>query len=101
MAKFYVGQRVRLVRPVYQENLNRTGSIGRFFEELLALDGPVNCCVNWDDGRVDGVFYENGLLTMTHTSQLEPIVDDGHKKIEWSECIFDREGRYIGEPVHG
>lgn len=96
MAKFYVGQRVRLV-TTYNFHNDR----GKQYTVLEVVDG--NYMAPCDRDRVGG---ESALIIGPQDEwgwehQFEPIVDDGHKKMEWSECIFDREGRYVGEPVHG
>jgi|SRR6478609_151594 len=88
MAKFYVGQRVKLARPFYQKNLNITGVIRSLHEPFtLTRGGKCDCFVNWDNGSKDGPgFAEAGEpWTGTHTSQLEPIQPEGWKKISWEE----------------
>jgi hypothetical protein len=71
MAKFFVGQRVRLVRPVHQENLGLTGRIIDLFPNRHTRprsDGlEYNCDVSW--GRQPSAGHA------CDTAQLEPILD--------------------------
>jgi hypothetical protein len=77
MAKFFVGQRVRLARPVHPENLGLTGRIREFIEPLPSINGgKVDCCVDWDNGDRDGFTRgKNGLIVRTDSGRLEPILD--------------------------
>jgi hypothetical protein len=81
MARFYVGQRVKLVRPFYLHNFGKTGVIKVILpEEVDCLEGgKVNCEVEWDDG-------EQGDPTwrwMNHTNQLEPLCKDDDEVGSW------------------
>lgn len=93
MAKFYVGQRVRVVR-------SRWGYEGREGTVVGDLTAGKFGQLGWPV-EIDGVGRRNpmGMKMVARDGWIEPIVDDGHKKVEWSECIFDREGRYVGPPV--
>lgn len=78
MARFFVGQRVKLARPYQPRNL---GKCGRIFElwpyavESSSEGEWVNCSVHWDSGESDGGFdAPDG--DATHTDQLEPILDE-------------------------
>lgn len=84
MATFFVGQRVRMARPFYPENLGRQGRIRELGIGVQCQDGGyANCAVDWDDGQRDAitVYHESGgrWRRWTHTSQLEPILPDGHR----------------------
>lgn len=72
MARFFVGQRVRLVKPAYLQNYGITGVI-ELFENWPAgtlctdgkpLVGDADCEVRWDDNSISA----------QHTSELEPIL---------------------------
>lgn len=70
MAKFFVGQRVRLVRPFFPENAGCTGTIMEFSDSdsihlYRRFRGvSINCLV-----RFDGEYKSYGQ----HTDQLEPL----------------------------
>lgn len=84
MTSFYVGQRVRLARPVYPENRGLTGRIRQFTDPRQLSDGSVgNCCVDWDNGDRDGItILRTGRRAFTNTNQLEPITPQGHRPAE-------------------
>ncbi|HZF98279.1 MAG TPA: hypothetical protein VEY92_08565 [Pseudoxanthomonas sp.] len=75
MSRFFVGQRVRMARPVHEFNLGATGRIKEFFDEVAMSGGRANCFVLWDRPVI-------GWLS--HTDQLEPILPDGHRPAELS-----------------
>lgn len=80
MAKFFVGQRVRLV-VCGPNHLGDTGTITALYPptRLPFFSGfLVDCDVAWDDG------YPNPAMA---TSRLEPIYD-GNEKTSWSECLW-------------
>jgi len=71
MARFYVGQRVKLVRPLHPRNMNETGTVADFQCFAKGTLGrrriaPIDCNIGirWDG---DGVIYSQ------HTEQLEPL----------------------------
>ena len=83
MAKFYVGQRVKLVYDVEAS----CGVEGRIVEFVFFKKGTesrsgdilpwdADCTVQYDD---DGEYYTES------THRLEPIVDDGRRVISWEE----------------
>ena len=82
MATFKVGQRVRLVHPVFPENMNKTGTVkghkfykkGTINKAGQPLPFDVDLVVNLDDEQIDRA---------TASWQLEPIVDDGRKVMDW------------------
>lgn len=92
MSAFYVGQRVRLVRPTRGE-YGQTGTIvdflcvpaGTLTRDFIETSIDCDCLVYWDD-------YSDGIPACQHTSQLEPIVDDGRKVVSWSDCLWQPEG---------
>jgi hypothetical protein len=73
MSKFFVGQRVRLARPVIPSNLGITGRIvifhywksGTECKDGTLLKGDADCEVKWD----------GDIQTAAHTDQLEPLLD--------------------------
>lgn len=88
MATFFVGQRVRIIRAFYPENLGREGFITSLFPERESMrpGWPVNCAVS---GSRPG--YKN------HTSCLEPILPDGHRACDEDfkrdlDQLLEREG---------
>lgn len=86
MSRFYVGQRVRLVRPVQPENLGLEGHISALFPDKSPglVDGlGWNCDVVWDDRPIRG--------HMCDTAQLEPIFPEGHRAGDYSlSDLLDR-----------
>lgn len=74
MAKFFLGQRVRLARPDQEENRGVTGRISAlgYFADFTFLRGQFceegDCVVDWDKGGWSPQF----------THQLEPILPSGH-----------------------
>ena len=90
MATFYVGQRVRLARDCAPENLGiegvidhfDTGRVGDNCRDGGILESDCDCGVSWD--REAGTAWES-------TSRLEPIQPEGHKTVEWTECLWQPE----------
>lgn len=75
MAKFFVGQRVRLVRACKPSNSGLTGRIREIHPEVVGEGGvAINCRCDWDDGTSDAWGHWG-----THTSRLEPILPSGHR----------------------
>lgn len=80
MAKFYVGQRVKLVRPNYPINLGLTGSIRELGLHVDTIHGVADCVVAWDKKPwlpipMDRVF--------NNTNQLEPLCKDDDQVGSW------------------
>lgn len=73
MAKFFVGQKVRLVRPDNPKNQGREDIICEMFEEREIIGGPANCKLRNSDP-----------LCYTHTSRLEPMLPEGAQPSEFS-----------------
>lgn len=76
MARFYVGQRVRLARPFFAKNAGLTGIVVELWSRELpdAAGGFLNCSVDWDDGRKSIRELDwpcSGRAT--HTDRLEPL----------------------------
>lgn len=88
MSRFFVGQRVRLARPFYPRNFGIVGRVlefSNFPAGTRFLDGRIftdcDCRVVWDG---------DDLPCAQHTSQLEPILPEGHKPSEYSfEGLMD------------
>ena len=85
MSRFYVGQRVRLVKPFNPDSYGLTGTI-KFFRHTpkgtLCMNGvtPIDGdCVVLYDGK--------SRPSLEHTSRIEPITDS-YDKVEWSECLW-------------
>lgn len=88
MATFYVGQRVRIV-----------GAGASLF--LIGTEARI---VRWSDrafcrqreevysGWILDVQAVDGAPFCARPEWIEPIVDDGRKVIEWSECLWQPEG---------
>lgn len=80
MAKFFVGQRVRMVRPDNPRHQGATGRVffigpiewGQVFNGEICVDG--DCAVSWDDGD----------WTPEWLSKLEPILPEGHRAGDYS-----------------
>lgn len=80
MAKFFVGQRVRMARPVNRENFGAEGRIRAFLpREFMVIGGLVNCIVDWNRPTTGQA---------SHTEQLEPILPEGHQPSEF-ETLHD------------
>ena len=88
MSRFFVGQRVRLVRgfdgvsPCVQQAEGHIHSFGVTQAGYVFLDGSINpndcdCYVDWDG--LPGPHSQ-------HTNQLEPILPDGHRAGEEGVC---------------
>lgn len=79
------GQRVRLARPALPCNIDSTGVIVSMIAVFVSGDYSFDCEIAWDEE----VWLEGNSIpqkrTMAHTDQLEPIIDDGHKKVSWKE----------------
>lgn len=86
MTVFFVGQRVRLARPNYAENMGLTGRIhfiGAVADacpipgtDLVAI-GTGDCVVDWDVAPSN-----SGPRTHCDLNQLEPILPSGHAPAE-------------------
>jgi hypothetical protein len=81
MATFFVGQRVRLVRPrhpCYQGLEGRIRAMGFWPKGTPTMSTPTigdcDCVVDWEDQQA----------SLCHTDRLEPIA--------WSECLWQPEG---------
>jgi hypothetical protein len=90
MSRFYVGQRVRLVRSAR----GREGKVGRILS--FHLEEPAtnpgwysNVSVAWDDGTICGAPSE-GYRRCCHTDNLESITDT-YDKTSWDECVWKPE----------
>lgn len=86
MSNFFVGQRVKMARPM--RLLSRRGATGRIRElypDKPSNEGPpINCNVDWDDGLRDGLLIHGFSGLGCHTEQLEPITPDGHQPSEFT-----------------
>lgn len=89
MAKFYVGQRVRLVRPGNPVNMGHTGVIRRFFPEKFSVTYVVDCEIAWDRPM------DERFSNYTHTSRLEPATDS-YDVTTWDSCIWKPEHLRVG-----
>lgn len=92
MSKFFVGQRVRLARPVVPGNAGAEGfitHIGSYAENdrlpngFLAQKG-MDCMVRWD--RSLDLLIISIDWTGCRLAQLEPILPDGHRAGEEGKC---------------
>lgn len=86
MAKFFVGQRVKNARPMFPQNLGKTGIIHSLeflpkgtpvFGERLTIDCDV--VVKWDDNPV--------LLRHQASWQLEPVSSPGQKEFKAEDIL--------------
>lgn len=91
MSRFFVGQRVRLV--AVRESLHPgwlIGAEGRITATKHRLaQKPYDWIVTLDCGAVGAV------LSM----QIEPILPEGMKPVEWSKCLWQPE--HLRESAHG
>lgn len=92
MAKFFVGQRVKLVRATNPQNNGMTGTIVRFEDTplgTLAANGLTtihcNCVVNYDADR----------MHFEHTDRLEPATDS-YDVTTWDSCVWQPEHLRVG-----
>ena len=99
MTTFYVGQRVVLARPNYQENYGKAGVIIDF--ELApigteCLDGytshECNCVVQWDNEI--GASWE-------HTDKLEPLNRRGDKITSYDTTATDEATKAMLKAIAG
>ena len=99
MSQWFVGQRVKLARPVKPEALGWEGNISHLFDQewpagTIVRDGTAisiacNCAVKWDAIK-DGPSAQ-------HTSQLEPLLPDGMKPAEWEDTLWNPNHLYVLE----
>ena len=75
MSRFFVGQRVRVVKAFFPENVGRETGITEIFDECESQEPgwPVNCCLA---GKSRG--------NANHTDRLEPILPEGAQPSEFS-----------------
>lgn len=81
----YIGQRVKLVRPINPKYQGIEGTIesfeewsaGTFCRDGLILPIDTDCVVQWDD-------FPNARNQAKW--QLEPIQPSGWEKITWDQC---------------
>ncbi|MCA9231753.1 MAG: hypothetical protein KDA57_13970 [Planctomycetales bacterium] len=96
MAKFFVGQRVRIkdLSEIPYDLRGKEGVIVELYETrdhtICALgdlelvgSGNVVVCTDFDNETHTG-----------HTDFLDPIQDDDQKAAEWEDCCFTPEGKY-------
>lgn len=90
MRTVFIGQRVRLARPVQPENLGAEGVIRKIFPAIATAGGHmVNCKVRWDRAVIGNA---------SHTDQLEPILPEGAAPSEYTaEELFDKLGINVEE----
>jgi hypothetical protein len=88
MAKFYVGQRVRVVggpggNPLYRHMDGEEG----------VISGPCAClnlgCPCWE---LHGFYTPFGDLIGFHPDELEPILDPGRELVSWDACLWQPQG---------
>lgn len=72
MTRFFIGQRVRIVRTFH--NPKYLGCEARIVDSALFYD--------WT------VLLPDGSKWATKCEQLEPIQPEGMKPVEWSECLW-------------
>ena len=82
---FYVGQRVKLTRPMRREFIGDTGTIIALFDETPSPSYPINCDVCWDQKPPPRV------STRTHTERLEPILPLGMESIAAALALWQPE----------
>lgn len=86
MAKFFVGQRVKLVRARTETgrmNLGCVATIVALGDDLLdKFNNPAEAFID----------YDNGAKSAVMLWQIEPIQYDGMQPVEWSECLWQPEG---------
>jgi len=93
MAKFFVGQRVRIVNITQQPTSARNGMEGVV---ISVVPGRTNY---QGDARPYGVSAGGEDDWIFAAEQLEPLTPPKRQEtIEWSEAIFTRDGQYR-EPV--
>jgi hypothetical protein len=100
MAKFYVGQRVKLARPRVPENANAEGVITHIGVwargDTLPCGGHAgsrfDCVVMFDRPVTDANFFRTDPHAPCLMSQLEPIQPEGWQPVEWSNCLWQPEG---------
>lgn len=99
MSKWFVGQRVRLARPVKPEALGWEGFIAEIFDKEYPPGTPCiegvsstacDCSVLWDT-------MTDGIPSIQHTNQLEPILPDGQKPAEWEDTLWNPNHLYVLE----
>lgn len=94
MSRFFVGQRVRLVRPV--KRIEKTGATGRIrgFNPSAVVPGVGAISVvlvDWDDGERDGPRRLGFSGWATDPNSIEPILPSGHRAGDYSlSDLLDR-----------
>lgn len=89
MATFYVGQRVRFAKAETMFGLPFEGMECRVTKAITHALNPHTGEVFDADYRID---FDCGQALAVFGRQLEPIVDDGRKVVEWSDCLWQPEG---------
>lgn len=91
---YRVGDRVRLARPNYPENLGHEGTIRCFVPEGRGYLGrKFNCRIDWDAKSL------NGCTDHSHTDQLEPIQrsDDKSQSTDHDTEIDDLAAKVVAD----
>jgi hypothetical protein len=84
MAKFYVGQRVRIVRTVnYPEVLGREAVITGLYKD--AWDGRKLYDGYSLDFQVQGIPYLPPVNYVARQEDIEPMIDPGREVISWED----------------
>lgn len=78
MAKFYVGQWVRVVKTYHRH-------------DLVGAETVVIGIINPDQVQVD-IKSPSGGHMRGQLHQFEPIQYDGMQPVEWAECLWQPEG---------
>lgn len=96
MSAFYVGQRVRIVANLdggdTDDCIGLEGVIiGDFATYNMRDDDDPSGPEFWTGWQVDVPASGSDFLVCGE-GELEPIVDDGRKVVEWSDCLWQPEG---------
>lgn len=92
--KWFIGQRVKLVRPCNPVNMGIEGNISLLLPYEVPEGTPciggflsqtANCAVVWDMHRAIGDMSGSAQ----HTDQLEPLLPDGMKPASWEDTVWD------------
>jgi hypothetical protein len=87
MATFRVGMRVKQVRG---QDAGATGTVAGF--DVIEHNEVHGCdiCIRHDGFGLDdnGELFEAGEILDCQSCEWEPIQPEGHKTVEWSECLW-------------
>ncbi len=96
MGFMYVGQKVKVVREVdgYKHIPIGTETVisGKYDGYMSEIGTIMGYLIHWPHWTDNGYFTENIIC---RPEELEPILPEGMKGVEWSDCLWQPESEAV------